>query len=232
MEAPSPIYVQPADEVMFKTAMSMVDFVPTDQSGNATIVVMTPSEATLTIANLNLNKLEKVCPLLGMSFEQSRSGGFKYCLEARSRVLAVSFLRFLCTGSYLIKDEDGLTVVPSSLFFHAEMYHLACTFDVGDLKKEAKANMMRVTEFSCSTPKPPRELCETIRFVYERLRNERELIGLIQHYCVNCFTYHQLNEDLIFRALIDDLPTFGIDLCTTNIQRNFEDEGTSKYSFT
>lgn len=227
-EAPEPqvpTYALAADKVMLDTAMRFVDFLPHDPARPAMLVVVTRDDDNFVVDGLDLDQLENECPLLAIGFESNAAGIYKNSLEAKCRIIAVSFLRFLCTGSYLVTADDGVSLIAPSLLFHAEMYQLADNFDLLELKQQAQANLTRVTEFACCYPNPPEDLCEASRFIYARLGKHTNLTGIIQHYCVNCFHNHNLKDNIPFRQLVDEVPMFGLDLLKTNIERGFNDEG-------
>lgn len=220
-----PTYILAPDKAMLETNMAFIDFLPDQPAKLASLVVITQEDGTFPVDGLDLDQLESQCPLLAMGFERNRAGCYKNSLETKSRIVAISFLRFLCTGSYLIDADDGVCLIPPSLLFHCCLFQLASFYDLPALMNQARANVMRITEFACSYPGPPEDLCDAARFVYAHLGKHTDLIESIQHYCVNCFQAHNLKDNFSFRQLVDELPLFGLDLLKTNIERGFADDG-------
>lgn len=114
---------------------------------------------------------------------------------------------------------------PCSLLIHAELCRLGDVFEAPALMVQAHCNMIQATELACSQPRPPRDLHDAVRFIYENLSGQRELIDTILHYCVSCFIQHGLAQNEEFRKLAYGLRPFHNDLCRTSFRRGFEDEG-------
>jgi hypothetical protein len=194
------------------------------QVGEAAITVFHPDGTNFgTIQFLDVEIINQRCPLLAMCFEDG-SRGPHHCLEASSRALVVSFLRYIYTGDYM-PDHIAAVDEPCSLLIHAELCRLGDVFEAPELMVQAHCNMIQATELACSQPHPPLDLHDAIRFIYGYLSEQRELIDTILHYCISCFIQHGLANNEEFRRLAYELRPFHNDLCRTNFRRGFEDEG-------
>jgi hypothetical protein len=203
--------------------MDDLDFLQFSDAGNASLNIFYPPNQNHTLNNLDLDIIGASCPLLAACFED-RWNGPHHSIEASSATLIISFLRFLYTGSYTVVDMNG-EAEPCSLLIHAELCHMGDLFEVPALMVQAHCNILRDTELACSQPSPPQDLCKTIRFIYERLSAQRELIDTVLHYCVSCFLYHGLTKDDEFRKVAYEVRAFHNDLCRCNFRRGFEDDG-------
>ncbi len=202
--------------------MASLGFLQQAQPGNATLRIHVPNETVTVIPGLNTEVIAQRCPLLALGFESGSSG--PTCdIEADSYVVAVSFLRYIFCGSYVVYGTFDHQ--PRSLLVHAELFRIAGLYDVPDLQMMARANIIADTEWSCSVRKPPDDLCAAIRFIYTNLSKERNILDTILQYCLSCFIYHGLKTNDEFRNLTFELHAFQRDLCQTNFQRNFEDDG-------
>jgi hypothetical protein len=203
--------------------MDDLGFLQYSDKGNASLTVFFPNGNTNTIHYLDLDIIAASCPLLAACFEDRYSGPH-HSIEASSATLVICFLRFLYTGSYVPLNEDG-EAEPCSLLLHAELCRLGDTFETPALMVQAHCNILRDTELACSQPNPPQDLSKAIRFIYEHLSAQRELIDTVLHYCVSCFVYHGLAKDDEFREVAYEVRRFHNDLCRTNFKRGFEDDG-------
>lgn len=202
--------------------MASLDFLQQAQPGNATLRIHVPNETVTVIPGLNTDVIAQRCPLLALGFESGSSG--PTCdIEADSYVVAVSFLRYIYCGSYVVYGTFDHQ--PRSLLVHAELFRIASLYDVPDLQMMARANIIADTEWSCSVRKPPDDLCAAIRFIYANLPKERNIVDTILQYCLSCFIYHGLNVNDEFRHLTFEVHAFQRDLCHTNFLRNFADDG-------
>jgi hypothetical protein len=143
-------------------------------------------------------------------------------IEASSKAAVTSFLRYLYTGSYLTSEEQDSAC---SLLRHAEVYKLARDYNVPELQTQAYLRFLMDIEYSCSFPNPPLELCEAIRFIYNHLAGEQQLIDNLVNYTVSSFHYHGLGKDDDFRQVAYDIPEFHTALGQTSLSRDFLDEG-------
>ncbi|KAF2843187.1 hypothetical protein M501DRAFT_926043 [Patellaria atrata CBS 101060] len=212
--------------------------------GNDSLTIRTPDGSVSKIENLDVRVLGPKCPLLGYTFEFDESFNMRGIIEADSRTAVICFLRFLFMGDYLLEDihclcrsqnteapaasPDDITIQDQayySLLIHAQLFRMGVLFDLPELQVSARANMTRETELACSQPTPPADICETIAYLYKHLSKNRELIDTVINYCVGCFSYHDLGGNPEFRQLAFDLVPFHTDLCRTNFERNFQDEG-------
>ncbi|KAF2761158.1 hypothetical protein EJ05DRAFT_254516 [Pseudovirgaria hyperparasitica] len=187
--------------------------------GDAALSISLPSGGISTINGLIVEVIAEKCPLLAYSFESGESGSPRASVEAPSRVLIICLLRFIYVGDYL----DG--VDGCSILVHAQLCRMAELFEIPELQVMAHANVIRETEVSCSKPTPPADLCEAIRFIFDHLADQTPLVDTILHYCVHCFLYHQLNTNDEFQKLTFEMRKFTQELCRTNFQRGFEDDG-------
>jgi hypothetical protein len=203
--------------------MDNLDFLHISGTGNASLTVFFPDGNSHTINNLDLNIIEDSCPLLAACFED-RWNGPHHSIEASSASLVICFLRFLYTGSYITTRADG-EAEPCSLLLHAELCRLGDLFEAPALIVQGHCNILHDTERACSEPCPPQDLCLAIRFIYQHLSSQRELIDTILHYCVSCFLYHGLAKNVEFRSVAYEVRAFHNDLCRTNFKRGFEDDG-------
>ncbi|KXL42819.1 hypothetical protein M433DRAFT_145646 [Acidomyces richmondensis BFW] len=171
-----------------------------------------------TVQNINRWVFEARSPLLAAAFESSRSGPQLH-LEALTSDTAIPFLRFLYTGSYAV--EDTFAEVPTSVLFHCQMYYLGDLWSTPDLKLQAYVNVLRQCEFGCSSPEKPIDLCAAIRYIYQHLRRQRNLLDLIINYCISCFLRHRLGSDEGFQKLHE----FHQDLCKYCMENGCDNEG-------
>jgi hypothetical protein len=203
--------------------MDDIGFLQYSDKGNASLTVFFPDGSTDTLNFLDLDIIESSCPLLAACFE-NRWSGPHHSIEASSASLVISFLRFLYTGSYITLDENG-EAESCSLLLHAELCRLGDLFEAPALMVQAHCNILHDTELACSQPNPPKDLSKAIRFIYEHLSAQRELVDTVLHYCVSCFVYHGLAKDEEFRTVAYEVRPFHNDLCRTNFKRGFEDDG-------
>lgn len=203
--------------------MDDLSFLQSAHSGTAALTIFFSGGNSQTIHGLDLDTVAAACPLLALCFEEGHRGPH-HSIEATSASLIISFLRYLYTGDYVITNQDG-EAEPCSLLTHAELCHLGNLFDAPALIVQAHCNIIRDTELACSKPDPPQALCEAIRFIYENLADQRELIDTILNYCVSCFLYHGLSKSDDFRKIAYEVRRFHNDLCRTNFARGFVDDG-------
>ena len=205
-------------------AMDNLDFLNLSPNGTAFLTVFTPSGLSHTFHGIDLDIISQVCPLLALSFEEGSRGRKLHSLQASSPDLIARFLRFLYTGSYLSYDDEK-NEIPCPLLMHVELYRYGYLFEVPHLLDAAHFSIMQTCEYYCCTPQPPEDLCQTISFVYEFLKDQQEVSDTILHYCVNCFVYHKLGENEEFKTLLADLKPFRQDIFRKNMERGFQDEG-------
>ncbi|GAB7349908.1 hypothetical protein MBLNU459_g0597t1 [Dothideomycetes sp. NU459] len=192
------------------------------KTGNATLNVSYDDGSVASIHQLSVEVIEVACPLLALAFEDTRSGPRHY-IENVSRDAIAALLRFIHVfPRKYIPDELGSCSI--SMLLHVQVYRLAQTYDIPALKMQASANITQECELSCSTTFQPPDLCGAIRFIYENLSKEEELIETITNYCVTCFLSNKLGADTEFRSLAYELRQFQQDLCMVNIRRGFVDE--------
>jgi hypothetical protein len=166
------------------------------------------------------------CPLLYHAFEYGYQSRLQANIEAPSRAAAISLLRYCYTGSYL---SPGSEYEPVLLLLHAQVYKLAEDFDVPELQLLAHGNFSVQVDCACSLPVPPRDLLDTIRYVYAHFatpqaRQQQGLVHTLLNYCVSVFQYHKLGESVEFLEVVRQVPEFRQDLCRTNMGRDFQDE--------
>lgn len=190
--------------------------------GNAALSISASNGALTTIHGLNLEIIERKCPVLALSFEENASGIARASFDAESVDVVVHFLRFLYTGNY-----NGFGVEHPTLYMHAQLYQVGDVFGLPELQDLAYANAIVVTELACSFPTPLPELCEAIRFIYAHLAAQTSFIDTLLHYCASCFSQHNLGSNQDFRQVACELQSFHRDLCRTSIYRDFSDEGDS-----
>ena len=199
--------------------------------GNAILTFQNDEKQLESIHNVNVDIIKERSALLGIAFEESRSGLQLY-LETLTSATALPFLRFLYTGSYALRGlsielEDLYEDVPTSVLLHCQLYRLADIYDLPELKSQAYVNVLRQCEFACSSPDMPIDLCPAIRFAYEHLREHEKLLDAIINYCVACFLRHRLAEDREFKNLAYELRPFHQALCRNSMAREFENESRS-----
>ncbi|KAL2355261.1 hypothetical protein BJ546DRAFT_1060297 [Cryomyces antarcticus] len=202
--------------------MDNLDFLQGSAPGDASLSVF-HADGISAITGLNTDVISSLCPLLALAFEDGPTCK-RYTIEGGSRDLIASFLRFLYTGDYKYASYNNGLEHPCSLLLHAQLYHMAVLYDVPELRCAAQANITCETEYACSSPSPPPDLCEAIHFIYEHLFTEQHLIDTVVHYCVACFLYHRLGDDEAFQKLAYELLPFHQDLIKTNFYRGFSDE--------
>jgi len=195
------------------------------EQGNARLNVLYIDAAFTSIKNLNLETIEERCPVLALSFEESRAGPCHYIEDVTPESLS-ALLRFAYGHHYIPSSYANYTF---SLLYHLHVYVLAQNYAVPALMAQARYSINQDIETSCSSPAPCIDLVKAIRYIYSDKLNHsgssRDLIDIITHYCVSCFLYHKLGENLGFRSAVYDLRAFHQDLLRTNMSRRFEDEG-------
>ena len=196
-------------------------------ASDATLKAVLPGGKVVHISDkIKPFKFLDVCPLLYHAFEYNSQGKLQASIEASSENAIISLARYCHTGSYLANEPDENSIL---LLQHAETYKIAEDFDVPELQIMAHGNFSCQVEHACCLPDPPKDLFETIRFVYHHFSNdngsqEHNIIDTLLNYCVAVYLYHKLGESLDFLAAIREIPAFRRDLCRTNIARNFEDD--------
>jgi hypothetical protein len=166
------------------------------------------------------------CPLLYHAFEYGFMGRSRASIDAPSMSAAISLVRFCYTGNYLPPCADD---APDLLLYHAETYKIAEDLDVVELQLLAHGNFTCQLDIACCQPTPPRDLLETIRFIYKHFSNTQSrlqhgLVSTLCNYCISIFLYHKLGEEPEFLKVVREIPAFCQDLCQTNMERNFEDD--------
>ena len=73
-------------------------------------------------------------------------------------------------------------------------------------------------------PKSPLLLAETLRYLYENVRSDRQAHETILHYCIARFNAHQLEMDQDFMRLLLEVQDCQQDLIRLNMERGFKDE--------
>lgn len=210
-------------------SMADLDLFDSRTGGNATLLVTCPwPYSTERIQGLSPTIIGERCPLLMYAFDDGPDGCPQAGIEATSAESVNIFLRYLYTGGYPSPDD---TERPSSLLNHAEVYKMAMDFDVPELKVLVNYSFTRETEFACSTPDKPIDLCEAIRFVYEHLPGEQDIIDTLLNYCVSNFAYHRLGSLPAFRQMAYENPEFHRGLIQTNLKHGFEDDGRCSFSY-
>lgn len=190
--------------------------------GNATLSYSGQDKGASFLQGLDLELIERRCPILGLSFEETRGGGMRFYADILEDATFIPFLRFLYLGTYAW--DKMFDDVPTSLLLHCKMFRIGEVYDLGELRSLSHVNVMRQCHYGCSTPEKPIDLCRAIRFVYEHLREHKGLVDEILSYCVTCFLSHKLGEDDDFKKLACETRYFHQDLCQMVKERNFEDE--------
>lgn len=193
-------------------------------SGNGYLTVRTPDQESHVFAELNLDFIQEVCPLLGFSFEEVGNGRRTYSVRASSIELWSRFLRYLYTSSYIVLDDHG-TELSCSFLMHAQLYHLGELYDDIQLQNSAFMHISQICELGCSMSKAPRGLVDTLRYLYEHVKGEsRHIHETILHYCIARFNAHRLGSDQGFLQLLIDVKDCADDLLKLNMQRGFKDD--------
>ena len=200
-------------------------------SGNGTISYHNELNEMETIRSVNVDLIAERCPVLGLAFEDSRSGPQLY-LELLTPATAMPFVRFLYTGTYALSGGPGSGCdiyddVPTSVLSHCQLYRLGDIYDLPALKTHAYVNVLRQCEFGCSSPDKPIDLCAAIEYIYKELRDHANLIEALVQYCVSCFLTHNLAIDPEFKQLAYELRVFHQDLC--KVVMGGYDENASKF---
>jgi hypothetical protein len=194
--------------------------------GDGCLTVHAANNDTYIFRDLNLDHLSEVCPLLAFSFEEDAKGGRRLSINASSIELIARFLRFLYADSYDFLDEEG-SELPCSFLLHAQLYHYAELYDVPRLLNTAYIHVSQICELGCSMPCPPIGLCETLRYLYQNVKDGREIHESILHYCIAMFNKHKLGENVEFIKLLSDVSECSNDLHKLNMDRGFWDESKS-----
>lgn len=196
-------------------------------ASDAILKAVLPEGKVIHISNhISPFKFLDTCPLLYHAFEYNAQSRLQASIEAFSETAVVSLVRYCYTSSYLVGEPDGDSIL---LLQHAETYKIAEDFDVPELQIMAHGNFSCQIEFACCLPKHPRDLLDTIRFIYrhfasDEARRNHNLVDTLLNYCVAVYLYHKLGESLDFLTAVHEIPAFRQDLCRTNIARNFEDD--------
>ncbi|KAF1933022.1 uncharacterized protein M421DRAFT_255126 [Didymella exigua CBS 183.55] len=196
-------------------------------ASDAILKAVLPDGKVIHISNaISPFKFLETCPLLYHTFEYNAQSRLQASIEASSETAVISLARYCYTGSYLADEPDGDSIL---LLQHAETYKIAEDFDVPELEIMAHGNFSCQIEFACCLPKHPRDLLDTIRFIYRHFasddaRRNHNLVDTLLNYCVAVYLYHKLGESLDFLTAVREIPAFRQDLCRTNITRNFEDD--------
>jgi hypothetical protein len=209
--------------------LSFLDEEPSSDYGSsdATLKAVLPGGKVIHISDhISPLMFLDTCPLLYHTFEYNSETRLQSSIEVSSETAIVSLARYCYTGSYLATEPDGDTVL---LLQHAETYKIAEDFDVPELQIMAHGNFSCQIEYACCLPSPPRDLLDTIRFIYryfasDEARRNHNLVETLLNYCVAVYSTHRLGEDLDFLTAVHEISAFRQDLCRTNIARNFEDE--------
>jgi hypothetical protein len=212
--------------VQSPVAMDNLDFLKLSP-GNASLTVILPDEVTVTISDLDPNVISQQCPLLAVSFEAGLSGEPKASIEVPSLIVAICFLRFCYTGSYMPNWDSIEDNSNCALLIHAQLCHIGEIFDAPGLQAMAHFNVIRETELSCCRPSAPSDLITSIRYIFDNLSSQKGLIDTVINYCVNCFQYHRLGSNVEFRKMAYELQEFTRELSRVNMKRDFLDDGMS-----
>lgn len=196
-------------------------------AGDATLKAVLPGGKVMQISdNISPFRFLDTCPLLYHTFEHNSESRLQASIEASSEAAVISLARYCYTGSCLVAEPDGDSIL---LLQHAETYKIAEDFDVPELQIMAHGNFECQIEYACYLPKSPSDLLDTIRFIYrhfasDEARRKHNLVATLLNYCVAVYLYHKLGENLDFLTAVHEIPAFRQDLCRTNIARNFEDD--------
>ncbi|KAF2633564.1 hypothetical protein BU25DRAFT_427064 [Macroventuria anomochaeta] len=199
-------------------------------ASDATLKAVLPGGRVVHISdNISPFKFLDTCPLMYHAFEYNSQSRLQASIEASSETAVISLARYCYTGSYLAGELDGESIL---LLEHAETYKIAEDFDVPELQIMAHGNFSCQIEYACCLPKPPKDLLDTVRFIYrhfasDEARRKHNLVDTLLNYCVAVYLYHKLGESLDFLTAVHEIPSFRQDLCRTNIARNFEDDYSS-----
>lgn len=205
-----------------RNEMSFMEWYP---KGGASISFQGDDGHIDTIDGINVFLIESRCQLLATAFEHSKSGPQLF-LAALSSSTAIPFVRYLYTGSYALQKVDGdvFDDVPTSVLLHCQLFRLGVLYDLSELKTQAYVNVLRQCEFGCSSPSKPIDLCVAIRYMYQHLREQEQLIDAVVQYCVSCFFHHRLDVDPEFCKLAYELRPLHQDMCRILRDRDFEDD--------
>ncbi|KAF3036163.1 hypothetical protein E8E12_003433 [Didymella heteroderae] len=196
-------------------------------ASDAIVKAVLPGGKVIHISNaISPSKFLDSCPLLYHAFEYNAQCRLQASIEASSEIAVISLVRYCYTGSYLASEPDGDSIL---LLQHAETYKIAEDFDVPELQAIAHGNFSCQIEYACCLPEHPKDLLDTIRFIYrhfasDEARRTHNLVDTLLNYCVAVYLYHKLGESLDFLTAVHEIPAFRQDLCRTNIARNFEDD--------
>ena len=194
--------------------------------GDAELTVLLSNGTSETIDNISIQQLDERCPLLALAFEPSRNR-FSHSIEDTTPSAVASVLRYAYLGHYIPPNLEGFA---KSFLLHLHIYHLATMYDIAELADQAATEIMLECEISCSSPLPPIDLVPAIEFLYSKLFEHARLRETIVNYCISCFLYHGLHQEPEFRRVAYSLRPFQKDLCRTNMERGFADEGNLKHS--
>ncbi|KAH9877303.1 hypothetical protein IAQ61_002667 [Plenodomus lingam] len=209
--------------------MDDLDFlheIPSDLS-HATLKVLLPSGEVCHISDsVDPYRLIDRCPLLFHAFEVGHRGRLQASIDAPSKSAMIALLRYCYTGTPLNHFSEGQE---STLLLQAHAYKMAVDFDLHKLQLLVHGNFTCHLEAATYLHDHPVDLLDTIRFIYKcfdnpNLRSQHGIIATLHNYCVSTYISHRLDHNQEFLTLVSEIPSFGQDLCRTNIERGFEDD--------
>ena len=199
------------------------DFLALRPRGNADLVVHAPDHSSFSFRNLNEQYLIETCPLLAFSFEERPQGRKSLSLNASSVELVARFLRFIYTATYHIVD-DHKREISCSFLMHAQLYRYGELYDLPQLRSRAYIHISQICELGCSMPSAPVGLCETLRFLYDKVTTDKTCHESILHYCISRFNAHHLGTNPEFCKLLAEVKECQQDMFRLVAQRGFQDE--------
>lgn len=189
--------------------------------GNAEIIIIHEGYKCR-VVGLDLDLIWMKMPVLAALFEDTAHG--PVCVVDKFPRRAVnSLLRYIYLDDYrmlgMCIDEQ------CSLLLHVQMFNAGELYCASELTRLASTHMLRELELTCSIGRIPVDLCDAIRFVYDRLAHATAVKYDIAKYCISCCRYHCLSaHDDDFCEVLRDLPAFYQDLTIINMARSFEGE--------
>jgi hypothetical protein len=198
-------------------------FLSSRPKGIADLVVHAADHSSFTFRDLHIGYLEMACPLLAFSFEDRGNEGRQFLSLHADIELIARFLRYLWTGCYHVLDEQGYEL--SCTFpMHAQLYRYGELYAVPQLKSIAYCHISQICELGCSMPTAPNDLCETLRYLYENVKEDKLVHETILHYCISRFNSHHLGSDTGFRKLLAEVKDCQQDLFRLVSERGYIDE--------
>jgi len=173
------------------------------------------------VIGLDLDLMWMKMPKLAALFESTDHGDV-CVLDKFPRRAVISLLRYIYLDDYRMLEtriDEQCSLLP-----HVQMYYAGELYCAPELTRLASTHILRELELTSSIGRVPLDLCDAIRFVYNRLAHAMQIKNNIVNVCISCCRYYNLSAHDDFCEVLRDIPAFYQDFSVANM---FESEAAS-----